>query len=352
MPELQEADQNALRRLTGLADGGAPVLSAYISLDGPEVRTPETLRLEIDSRLDEAARRLRPEATDSALAKALGTCLEQAHRAVENAPLADHGLRAVAVFCREDAEPQLYGLRRPVDYDVAAAFRARPALEPMLEAMGAERWAVALVSRKHGRLFLGGETGLVELEDLEDDVHRWHSQGGWSQARYQRGVEKETADHVERVCARLFALYERRPLDAIALGGPAEIRPLVERHLHPYLRERLAGEIAVDVDTATLEQVRERIEPLARERREAAERAAVERLEAGLGTGEEAVAGLAEVQAALEQRRVGTLLIGAGDGSEATEQAVEDAISQAAEVVAVEGDSLDRFGGIAALLRF
>ncbi|HEX8753968.1 MAG TPA: Vms1/Ankzf1 family peptidyl-tRNA hydrolase [Solirubrobacterales bacterium] len=352
MSELREADQSALRDLAGFGNGGAPVLSAYISLDGPEVRTPETLRQEIDSRLDEAARRLRPEAVEETAAQALGACLEQAHRALENAPLADHGLRAVAVFCREGAEPRLYGLRRPVDFGVAAALRPRPALEPLLEAMGSERWAVALVSRKHGRLFLGGETGLVELGDIEDDVHRWHSQGGWSQARYQRGVEKETADHVERVCARLFALHERRPLDALVLGGPAEIRPLVERHLHPYLREHLAGEIAVEVESATPEEVRERLEPLARERRQAAELTAVERLEAGLGTGDEAVAGIAEVQAALERRRVGTLLIAAGEGGESTERAVEEAVAQAAEVIALHDDALDRFGGIAALLRF
>jgi peptide chain release factor subunit 1 len=351
--ELPEADQQALRRLVAMgeeADG--PVLSAYVSLEGPEVRTPETLRLEIDSRLNEAEGRLRGEVEGEAAAKALGSCLEQAHRQLENAPLADHTLHAVAVFCRESGEPLLYGLRRPVDFTVAAAFRPRPAIEPMLEALGGERWAVALVSRKHGRVFTGTESALAELRDVEDDVHRWHSQGGWSQARYQRGVEKETRDHVDHVCDLLFAMHERRPIDHLAIGGPDELRPLVEERLHPYLRERLAGHLTVDVDRATAEQVLEQLAPIANERRQAAERKAIERLEAGLGTGDQAVAGMTEVLSALGERRVETLLVTAGDDSGQAEQAVEEAVAQAAAVLTFEGDALGRFGGIAALLRF
>jgi peptide chain release factor subunit 1 len=350
--ELPEANQETLRRLAELGEGDGPVLSAYISLAGPEVRTPETLRLEIDSRLDEAGGRLRPEVEDEAGARALGACLERAHRALENAPLTDHALRAVAVFCRQSGEPLVYGLRRPVEFTVAAAFRPRPAIEPMLEALGGERWAVALVSRKHGRVFVGTESALVELGDVEDDVHRRHSQGGWSQGRYQRGVEKETKDHVERVCDLLFGMHERRPIDHLAIGGPEEIRPLVEERLHPYLRERLAGRLTVDVDTATPERLLERLAPLARERRQTVERHAIERLEAGLGTGDEAVAGISEVLAALGDRRVEALLITAGDAGAQAERAVEEAVAQAARVLAFEDDSLARFGGIAALLRF
>ena len=257
MAELAEATQESLRRLVELSEDDGPVLSAYVSLAGPEVRTPETLRLEIDSRLNEAEKRLRGEIEGEASAKALGACLEQAHRTLENAPLDDHALQAVAVFCRESGEPLAYGLRRPVEFTVAAAFRPRPVVEPMLEALGGERWAVALVSRKHGRVFAGTESALAELGDVEDDVHRWHSQGGWSQARFQRGVEKETKDHVERVCDLLFAMHERRPIDNLAIGGPEELRPLVEERLHPYLRERLAGQLTIDVDAASAERVLE-----------------------------------------------------------------------------------------------
>lgn len=350
MTELLDANQEALRRLAEIGDG-SPVLSAYISLAGPEVHTPETLRLEVDSRLDEAEQRLRA-AAGEAESRALGACLEQARRALENAPLADHGLTALAVFCAEGGEPLLYGLRRPVEFTVAAAFRPQPAIEPLLEALGGESWAVALVSRKHGRVFRGSEAALVEVGDVDDDVHRRHSQGGWSQARYQRGVEKETRDHVDHVCELLFALHERQPLDHLAIGGPEEIWPLVEERLHPYLRERLAGHLTVDVDSATPEQVLERLAPLVSEQRQGVERGAIAKLEAGLGTGDEAVAGMAEVLSALGERRVGTLLISAGDPSVQVERAVEEAVAQSAEVLALADDTLGRFGGIAALLRF
>lgn len=350
MTELLDANQEAVRRLADFGDG-SPVLSAYISLAGPEVRTPETLRLEIDSRLDEVERRLRATAEGSE-APELGACLEQAHRALENAPLDDHGLTALAVFCTPGSEPLLYGIRRPVEFTVATAFRPRPAIEPLLESLEGDSWAVALVSRKHGRIFRGNEAALIEVGDVDDDVHRWHSQGGWSQARYQRGVEKETRDHVDRVCELLFALHERRPIDHLAIGGPEEIWPLVEQRLHPYLRERLAGQLTIDVETATPELVLGRLAPLAEERRRAVERGAIEKLEAGLGTGDEAVAGMTEVLAALGDRRVGTLLITAGDPSVQVERAVEEAVAQSAEVLALEDDAMAAFGGIAALLRF
>ncbi len=351
MAEMVEADQQALRRLTENGGGPALTLSVYVSLERPEVRTPETLRLELSSRLKEAEGQLRPGVANDAAAS-FDASLAQARELLESVPLDDHGLRAVALFCAEGSEPLLFGLRRPLDSTLAAAFGARPAIEPMLEGLEGDSWAVALVSRKHARVFRGNDSALVEIADVDDDVHRRHSQGGWAQARYQRGVEKEAADHVGRVCDLLFALHERRPLDHLAIGGPEEIRPLVEEKLHPYLRERLAGRMKIDVEHSSAADVLEHMRPLGAELRRQAEQRAVERLEAGLGTGEQAVAGMDEVLAALRDRRVETLLLTAADTGAEAERAVEEAVAQAARVLSFEGNALGRFGGVAALLRF
>jgi peptide chain release factor subunit 1 len=144
------------------------------------------------------------------------------------------------------------------DHAVAAAFGEKPAIEPLIEALPGLRWAVALVSRTHGRIFTGSELGLAEVSDVEDEVHRWHAQGGWSQSRYQRGIEKEEKDHVARVCSRLLELHRRRPIDGLIVGGPTEIWPLVDAKLHPYLRERLAGHAEVDVQHSSADQILER----------------------------------------------------------------------------------------------
>jgi len=349
MTELLKANQDTLRRLAAL--GGGPVLSLYASLDDAEAHTGETRRQELQTRLKEAEGQLRP-GLDHEAAKALEAAAAAAHAAAEELALDDHALHAVALFAPAAGEPLAVGLERPIETPLATAFGARAAIEPMLEALEGDSWAVALVSRSHGRVFRGNDAHLVEVSDVDDDVHGWHSKGGWSQSGYQRGIEKEAADHVGRVCALLFAMHERRPLDHLVLGGPEEILPQVEEKLHPYLRERLAGRIRIDVEDSSVAEVLEQLQPLVAERRAAAERQAIERLEAGLGTGDQAVAGADEVMAALRDRRVETLLLSGPETGGTAERAAEEALAQDAEVLVFEGEELERFGGIAALLRF
>ena len=193
---------------------------------------------------------------------------------------------------------------------------------------------------------------MAEVSDVDDEVHRRHAQGGWSQARFQRGIEKEAKDHVRHVCDRLFELHRRRPVDRLVIGGPAEIWPVVDAELHPYLRERLAGHVAVDVDRSSAEQVLEHAGSLMEEDRARREREAIGQVMEGLGTGNRSVAGPDEVLAALGDRRVATLLVGKGTTEHRFEQAVEDALAQSAEIVIVESEALGSLGNVAALLRY
>jgi peptide chain release factor subunit 1 len=226
------------------------------------------------------------------------------------------------------------------------------ATEPPIEALSGLRWAVALVSRKHGRIFTGSELGLAEVSDVDDEVHRRHAQGGWSQARYQRGIEKEEMDHVARVCDRLFALHRRRPIDRLVVGGPREIWPLIDAKLHPYLSERLAGHVEVDVQHSSADQVLEHVKATMEEVRARREREAVAEVMEGLGTGSKSVAGPDDVLAALDEGRVGTLLISRSAPDGRFERAVEAARRQSAEILVVEGEALDSLGKVAALLRY
>ena len=347
---VHEVDQRELRRIAAMGDGGR-ILSLFASLDLPQVRTPRSLGTELESRLDEAEGRLAAELDESG-AEALAACLGQARHAVGEADLSDHDLHGIAVFCKEGAAPHAYALRRPLSFPVSAAFGERPSLEPLLEALPGPSWAVALVSRTHGRVFLGTDTGLAEVAHADDEVHRWHAQGGWSQARFQRGVEKEARDHVDRVCALLFALFERRRFDHLAIGGPPEIWHQVEERLHPYLRERLSGRLRIDVETASADQVLEHLQPFVRIDRDRVERRAIERLGSGLGTGTGAVAGLQDVTDSLREGRVETLLVGGGPLDQEVERAIAAAVDQSAEVLVFENGSLEPFDGIAALLRY
>jgi peptide chain release factor subunit 1 len=351
--ELREVNQEELLQLAQLGGTGHFVLSAYLGIDPPHAPDAHLRRAELGARLNDAERRLREHEADGEQAEvALGSCLDRVRRELGDAPAPDHNVRAVAVFCEDAGELRAYWLRRQPDFDVAVAFRERPAIEPLVEALPGSRWAVALVSRKHGRIFTGTEIALAEVSDVDDDVHRWHAQGGWSQARYQRGIEKEAKDHVGHVCERLFALHRSRPIDRLVVGGPKEIWPLVDAELHPYLRERLVGHIEVDVGRSSAEQVLEHVGVVMEEDRTRREREAIARVMEGLGTGNQSVAGPDEVLAALDDRRVATLLVSKGATEDRFEQAVEDALAQSAEIVVVESEALDSLGNVAALLRY
>ena len=90
-----------------------------------------------------------------------------------------------------------------------------PWLEPLAAMVTTEDWGVAVVSRRAARLFRGGRRGLVEFAVVRDDLYRRHAQGGWSQARFQRGIEQQVAEHVRHVAEMLLRAHQRRPFEQL-----------------------------------------------------------------------------------------------------------------------------------------
>ena len=125
-----------------------------------------------------------------------------------------------------------------------------PYLEPLVAEAHEERWCVLLANRRNARFFVGDGGGLEETDRVEDDVHSQHDQGGWSQARYQRGVEKEKDDHLVHVAEVAFGAYKERGFDRLLVGAPDELVGDLEQKLHPYLRERIVARLHLDVENS------------------------------------------------------------------------------------------------------
>ena len=157
------------------------------------------------------------------------------------------GAHGLAVFASSAADLfEVLRLSEPVDHDPVIA--DAPFIEP-LSAIGApERWCVLLVNRRVARLFCGPGAALEEVELIEDALRRRHDQGGWSQANYQRSIDKDVADHLRHAAEVAFAHLKRDLPVGMLIGAPAELASDVEGHLHPYLRERLAGRLEIDVE--------------------------------------------------------------------------------------------------------
>lgn len=349
--QTSEIDSDQIRRLAELRSPEHPVVSLYMDLDPATATLPRARHTQLDSLLDEAEQRhLGGDGGSHEQRAALRASFEWIRRFFAEGGFAARSARGIAVFSSAGAGLfEAYRLPRPVADQVTIG--EAPFVEPLLELAPTGSWGILLVSRRSARLLRGSAESLAEVGSVRDDVHRRHSQGGWSQARFQRGIEKETLDHVKHACELLFRSHQRVPLEHLIVGGPEEIWPVVDDHLHPYLRGRLAGHIEADVERCPAEEVLARAGALMADVDRKEERELLDRLAAGLGTGSRAVAGRDEVLAALRERRVRVLLI---TEDVPAEEEIELALGQSAEtrVIHHHREELRGQGEIGALLRY
>jgi peptide chain release factor subunit 1 len=340
-----------LRDLADVRPEQGRVLSVYMDLDPAEFGTPPARTTQITSLITDARHHIEEldDLSHDEL-KALRADVETVRETLSQPGLADGGTRGVAVFACGPAG-LLETVRAPKPLPSKVVIDRAPFVEPLVLAQGGERWCVLLANRRSARFFLGSPGELEETDRVEDNVHSQHRQGGWSQPRYERSVEEDVRDHLAHVADVAFGLLKARRFERLLIGAPQETVGDLERHLHPYLRERLAGQIRLDVENAATAEVRaaaaEKVAELDAQR----ESEALQRLRQGIGAGGRAAAGRDEVMSVLAEARVETLLL--ADGVDAGD-AIEKALESGAEVLVLRhhGEQLGPHGGIAALLRY
>jgi peptide chain release factor subunit 1 len=369
-----------LRRLADVKPERGRVLSVFLNLDPTEFATPAARSTAVTSVITEAARRVeQADGLEHGEREALKADIDRVRAALMASDVAQNGTRAVAVYACQPADLlEVVKLNRPVDS--AVVLDRSPYIEPLVAEAIEEHWCVLLVNRRSARFFIGDGGGLDETDRVEDDVHSQHDQGGWSQARYQRGVEKEKDDHLLHVADVAFRRYKEGRFDRLLVGAPDELAGDFEQKLHPYLRERIVGRLHLDVENSSIDGIRALAGQAMESWRRRCEREALDRLTEGVGRGGRGAAGLSAVLQALNEQRVDTLLVGdgfrsAGGRDPATgmlhpgdegpdgralehcenivEPAIEKAIEQSAKVIKVRyHDDLGPLGGIGAVLRY
>jgi peptide chain release factor subunit 1 len=370
-------DRDQLRSLAELRLDRPVVLSLYLNLDPSQFATPPARKTAVRSLVDEAERRLREgNGLSHDDKKALQASLQRAASFLEN-DLPSDGAHGVALFASESTDLfEVMKLPRSVPNRVAIG--RSPLVGPLARLARRERWCVTLVNRRDARILRGSPDGLREVEQIHDDVSGQHDQGGWSQARFQRGIEKEKDDHLRDTGEALMRHFKRQPFEKLIVGGPREVVTDFEQKLHHYLRDRLAGRIEVDVERSNADQVLDAARPLIEKLEHSREREALEKL------GERGACGLDDVLPPLNERRVELLILDEqfggvtgvqclvcgwlglegetcpADGSplvqldDLTEAMIELSVQQSADLLAVhhERSALEAHGGAAALLRF
>jgi peptide chain release factor subunit 1 len=376
-----------LRELADLRPDNARVLSLFVNLDPTEFATPPARGSEVRSVLDQAERSIKELKENDGLTHdeltALRDDIERARQWFNNGDFDAKGAHGLAIYLAGPAGLfDIVKLPRPVQTN--AVVDTSPYIEPIADLSSRARWGVLLVSRRNGRILRGTTDGLREVDQVWDEVHGQHDQGGWSQARYQRSVEEEKKDHVRAVLDVLFDHHKRAPVDCLLIGCKEELFPDVQQYLHPYLKERLVGRFDVEVEVSSAEDVFKAARPAIEQHESQRERDALDRLNEAIGAGGRGVAGLQGTLEALTEQRVEKLLINYGfnePGTQCpqcralytedvsrcladetpterrepiTEAAIERALAQSAEVnvVRYHGTDIEPLGNIGAVLRF
>src|SRR4051794_34338732 len=348
-----DVDHDRLRRLAELHPDGAKVISLYIDRNPETFASPRALTSEAHSALDQASGLVESAELDHDALVAAREDLDRLRdllverpedrRDVLDPDLDLKGARALAIFACGPAD-LFEVLKVPAAVETRAVLDDSPCIEPLVRATAwRERVAVAVVDREHARIFHGTADTLEEIDDAA--AHKAHNQ--------VRGVDADSL--FKDVSEQLLRLLQGRGFDLLVLDVRDETRTAFESALHPYLSERLGGEVHVDISSATADDVRGAVAGLLEERRERHVGELLARLREGLGRGERAAAGLDEVRSALEQRRVEALIYEATRELPKLDDLVDAAVLQDAEVLTVDPAEHPELGpheGIGAVLRF
>jgi len=361
-------ERATLERLSRIETSGESVVSVYFDLDPSRFATPGARDVELSALLGRAGAR--------------DVDARRMREALNMHPELVHGAHGLAIFsCAAASILEIVAL--PERVDPLVVVDSVPWLEPLAAMVTTEGWGVAVLSRRTARLFRGGRNGLVEFAVVRDDLHRRHAQGGWSQARFQRGIEEQVAVHARHVAELLLRAHEHRAFEQLIVIASDELWPVVEASLRRDLRDRVAEVIERDLEHSAIAEIMLAITPVIDRAEGARERLLIARVEEGLRTGGAAAAGLDEVLAMFEVERVEVLLVPDGisleggrcpqcsrlfasgegqcphDGTplvvvDAIEHIVDLAAQRAVEVIVIrhEPDALRKHGPVAALLHW
>ncbi len=365
----------SIKELAGFKSADAPVVSCYLNVDGQRQIRPKEYQLELESLKKQVLASHSSDGLDADLALMTEHVRTQLDR---------HGVRSVAMF---SCAPK--GFWKVVPLPVPVASRISVNQSPAVGQLEAivhdlEPLGVLLVDRQRARMFIFSFGEVVErtelFEALPRDYDRRDDASRGSRERERHHVDELAQQHLRHSAEAVFRLFQEKGFGRLSIGATDEVYAAVEHELHAYLRDRLAPRlhVAVTASESEIAKAAMEIERLVERERESA---MVAKLRDAIGSGSKGVSGLGPVLAALNERRVATLLVSNGfaesgwscscgalatrgpkcpiDGREMervddiVSDAIDSALLEGAQIVTCEDNAdLDVLGRIGALLRY
>ena len=116
------------------------------------------------------------------------------------------------------------------------------------------RYAAVLADTNSARILVFSTGEVVAKEEVKGVKTRRTSQGGWSQARFQRHIENFHVQHAKEVVEALDKIVTRENLTEIVVAGDEVIIPLLRDQMPKHLAEKIVDQMRLDT-TAPLDEV-------------------------------------------------------------------------------------------------
>ena len=379
------AVDQVLDRLTRVEPGNNRVVTCYLKVE-PRDRSRGKYLIKVKNRVKAAVQGLPRLGLARSLSDAVLRDLERIQqflRVPSNLP----STQGLAIFACEGIE--LFEM-----VPLPAVHRSRLAIDgtPLIRELASVedefgRLLTVVLDRASARFFEVTAYETRELPGLRADStrgKRFHGDqdgsGGWGEHAYNNRIRQEKQRHYEAIARELFAIDRRQPAHGIVLTGPGPEAGAVEPFLHTYLAERLIGTARLNPKSVTPSEVHATTLAVRERYERASERAEVEEMLEGVGTGW-GINGVTPTLRALSRGQVRSLLVHAdasepgfrcgdsgrlalierecrGEGEpipvlDIIDDAIEEALRQGVDVnVVYEPDARDAIQGLAALLRF
>ena len=170
---------------------------------------------------------------------------------------------------------------------------------------------VAVVGREQGQLYRLRAGRLEEIAEHYDETPGQHDQGGWSQSRYQRHIEKLVHEHVKGVAEELDRSKRQLQSPKIVLVCSEEIRSEFIDALSAEVRASVAGWTQVQAQAGPAE-ILQAVTPVLDEAETKDEAEVIERWREEAGRNARAASGWEQTLEASSDARVELLLFAQG----------------------------------------
>jgi peptide subunit release factor 1 (eRF1) len=172
------------------------------------------------------------------------------------------------------------------------------------------RYAAVLADTNAARILVFATGEVVAEREVKGVKTKRMSQGGWSQARYQRHTEQFHVQHAKEVIDALEKIVQQENLNEIIVAGDEVVMPLLREQMPKHLAEKIVEHVRLNLNSPEDHLIESALEAMKRVHSQT-EREKVEAAIGGFRSGGLGVVGPQDTLEALMKGQVDELLISA-----------------------------------------